>query len=207
MLLLLLLLSKGLILWADSCEVHRIFGKGDILISKRKAYEGMVFDDSEQIECSGAKVGMTVIYKSKRHQNEYVDFYAVVANGKPMALKAYRGNFRKYEAEHMSSSVPLRTKGLETDWQNLYVLLDKLTLYGWGHFLPETQFCAVWKDGDTEVVASLTASDDKTEIYLTQAIFCGRPPRPVEVRIMATDHWDNETPHLVRTIWIEPLPL
>lgn len=183
---------------ADWYEVAYVNGYGKIFIGGKPVRKRLRFKDCETIHWTSAKQSFRAVNLTELRKNRNVQKVFAARKAPKQRLTFL---------EYLRSTQQLGTKGFNEEREDTLLLLDSLIVIGNHQFLPETQFCAVWKDGDTEVVASLTASDDKTEIYLTPAIFCGRPPRPVEVRIMATDHWDNETPHLVRTIWIEPLPL
>lgn len=194
--------------YADNYRVHRIFGRGDITIAGKKAYEGMIFSDVSIIFCTAQKTGMEVINEDKQGRNiqDYLVFSTFITKGADMSLKEYRKLYDTYEETKIRQKFPRRSlssKGFSDNERRIFLLQDSFSIVNNGNINNNTFYEAVWRDDGKEVRSPLSISKDLKEIIITPAVYEGREPRFVEMRIEATDELGG--PYLVRTIWIEPL--
>lgn len=183
---------------AEKYTVHRIFGKGQIIITNNKAYEGMSFDSKEMIHCDTDLIGMTVIDE----KGKFTDFYGKIVSFKDMNIEDYKKLYQKYARTSLTKNVHMRTKGIEDEVQNFYIVYDSITI---NHptIRPESQFYARWKTPD-EKSFELSTSTDKTGIYITRDIFGDIKPQIIEVDIWTKN---NIGSYKIKTIWVELLDI
>ena len=184
---------------ASNYRIHRIFGKGQIVISNKSVHEGMSFDEKAKIRCTTNNVGMTVI----DDQGKFFDFYGKIAYPKEMTLEEHENLFREYERGKLHNRIGMMTKGMTDERKYLYLLYDSLTIREL-QARKETQFEATWKIGEDTFHAIIPASEDKSELYISRYLFACNEKQIIELEIWAIDYFGK---YQITTIWIELLNL
>ena len=182
---------------AKKYRVHRIFGKGKIVMLNKNVTEEMTFDDMTKIRCTTNTVGMTVI----DDKGNYFDFYSKLAYPKEMSMNEYLSLFQDYEREKLANiiNIPLRAKGVNDETRYLYMLYNSITI-GNIRIRKEAQVEVRWKFGEDTKSSKLMVSADKGEVYISRKLFVGYKPQVLEMEIWATD---NLGTYRVKTIWVE----
>lgn len=203
-----ILLSVSVLsIMADEYVVKTVMGDGDFYIVSRVGKKkipikrGVIFDEEkDSIVWTNTRQSFRAVnLKDKSEYGEQV-FAASKAKKERVGFLEYLvGNGLKK---------PAGGKGLDDIGEirrDSFLLLDTVVVR-MGYLNPNACYEAVWDDGEI-VKATLGVSFEKNEIYFTPAVFCGRKPHSIEVKIMAVV--DDETvsfSYCARTIWIEPIP-
>ncbi|MCK8621042.1 hypothetical protein [Prevotella sp. E13-27] len=192
------LLFSTTLIFAKSYRIHRLWGKGKIMISKKEAVRGMIINEKSKIICTTDEIGMSVINDLT---GTYFDFYGKIAYPMELTINDYMELKCKYEKKKLLQKVPLWTKGSEDEKQYLYLLNDSLPIII-ENVEDNASYWAKWMEEDKTMSKQLFLSPYKDCVYIHRDMFVNQTGRIVEIDIIVKDNMGEGR---VKTLLVELL--